>query len=78
MGATASLEDRARVVGLQPEATYLTPHQAAVMSGFTYKALEAMRGRGEGPPYLRVCHRIRYPRAALIAWMDAHPTGGAA
>ena len=40
---------------------YLTTRQAAELLGLSVKGLEAMRARGDGPRYIRVGHRVRYP-----------------
>lgn len=51
---------------------YLTAEQAAQFSGFNVRALEALRYRGEGPPFCKVCKTsIRYPVADLRAWLEA-------
>lgn len=71
MGATATLEERTRVAGVSPERAYVTPQQAAIITGISYKKLEALRARRQGPPFLKVGSRVMYPRAALIAWMEA-------
>jgi hypothetical protein len=50
---------------------YLNPKQAATLTGFTPKALERMRQRGDGPPFLKRGKSIRYAVADLRAWMEA-------
>lgn len=46
------------------------PDEIAAMLGLTAKTLENMRGRREGPPYVRVSNRaIRYSRHAVAAWL---------
>ncbi len=50
---------------------YLNPKDAARFAGFTPKALERMRQRGEGPRYSKVGRSIRYALADLRAWMEA-------
>jgi len=50
---------------------YLNPKQAATLTGFTPKALERMRQRGDGPPFLKRGKSIRYTVADLRAWMEA-------
>ena len=72
MGATATLEERTRVAGVSPERAYLTPQQAAIITGISYKKLEAMRARGKGPSFLKVGSRVLYPRAAMFTWMEGH------
>ena len=61
-----SLRDNPPIV---PE--YLNAKQAARVTGFTPKALERMRQRGEGPRYSKVGKSIRYAVADLRAWMEA-------
>ena len=43
----------------------------AWVTGFTPRALECMRQRGEGPRYSKVGKSIRYAVADLRAWMEA-------
>jgi predicted DNA-binding transcriptional regulator AlpA len=49
---------------------YLTPHQVAQMTGFSSRALEAMRSRREGPPYLKVGSSVRYRAADVRQWIE--------
>lgn len=49
---------------------YLTDRQVALMTGFTRRALEGMRSRGEGPPWLKVGSSIRYRAADVRAWIE--------
>lgn len=44
---------------------YLTTRQAAALLGVSAKGLEAMRARGEGPPFIRVGRKVRYVASAL-------------
>lgn len=52
---------------------YVTAREAAVMTGFTIKALEVMRNRRTGPRYFRVGPRIRYAIADLREWLEQYP-----
>ncbi len=61
-----SLRDNPPII---PE--YLNSKQAATFTGFTPKALERMRQRGEGPRYSKVGKSIRYALADLRAWIEA-------
>ncbi len=61
-----SLRDNPPVV---PE--YLNAKQAASFTGFTPKALERMRQRGEGAAYTKLGTRIRYRIDDLREWMEA-------
>jgi predicted DNA-binding transcriptional regulator AlpA len=49
---------------------YLTPQQAAQMTGFTARALEAMRSRREGPRYIKSGASIRYRAADIRSWIE--------
>ncbi len=49
---------------------YLTAAQAAEMTGFTERALEAMRSRRGGPRFLKVGASVRYRAADVRAWME--------
>lgn len=51
-------------------AEYLTAAQVAQMTGFSPKALEAMRSRREGPRYLKVGASVRYRVADVRAWIE--------
>lgn len=44
---------------------FLTTKQAAALLGVSVKHLEGLRARGGGPPFVRVGHAVRYPRATL-------------
>jgi hypothetical protein len=44
---------------------YMDTKEAARLLGVTVKGLEAMRARGEGPPFIRVGRRVRYAAADL-------------
>ena len=61
-----SLRDNPPIV---PE--YLNSKQAASFTGFTPKALERMRQRGDGPRYSKVGKSIRYALPDLRAWVEA-------
>ena len=50
---------------------YLNSKDAARFTGFTPKALERRRQRGEEPRYSKVGKSIRYALADLRAWMEA-------
>ena len=55
---------------------YLTCAEAAEISGFTVRGLEAMRHRGIGPPWVRVGQRsIRYSRRDLLRWLSQSGRG---
>lgn len=55
---------------------WLTTRDAATYLSMSYRALEDMRARGEGPKYARVSTRlVRYHRADLDAWLQTN--GGA-
>lgn len=60
--------------GTSPE--YLTPTQAAELTGFTLRALECMRAKRTGPAYIKVGTSrnsvIRYRLSDIHAWMQAH------
>lgn len=44
---------------------YLTTREAAALLGLSVRGLEAMRKRGQGPPYKRIGRAVRYLRADL-------------
>ena len=59
---------------LTPE--YLTPSQTAQLTGFSLRALEAMRAKRSGPCYVKVGSAkngpIRYRLDDIRAWMQAN------
>lgn len=52
------------------EATYLSPTEAARITGYTTGTLANLRSSGQGPRWVKPKGRVRYPRADLIAWME--------
>jgi hypothetical protein len=44
---------------------YLTTKEAAALLGVSPKGLEAMRARGDGPPFTRIGRRVRYVATEL-------------
>lgn len=58
-------------------AEYLSTREAAAVLGVSTKCLEAWRSRGEGPPFSHVGRAVRYPNAALHAWVTSNPTAPA-
>lgn len=54
-------------------AEYLSTREAAAILGVSTKCLEAWRSKGEGPPFSHVGRAVRYPTAALHAWVAATP-----
>ncbi len=53
---------------IKPE--YLTAEQVEVMTGFSVKALETMRHRRRGPPFLKVGFSVRYRVSDVRAWIE--------
>ncbi|MEZ5897944.1 MAG: helix-turn-helix domain-containing protein [Hyphomicrobiaceae bacterium] len=47
----------------------LSPNEVSALTGLSYKQLEAMRRRGEGPKHFKLCNRVKYPLVALEAWV---------
>jgi len=69
---TDSIQPDARAEFRQHPDALLRPAEAAALLGFTKRALEAWRQRGEGPVFVRVSARaVRYRRADLNAWAAA-------
>lgn len=60
--------------GFIPE--YLTPPQTSAVTGFTLRALEAMRAKRTGPAYIKIGKAkngpIRYRLSDVHAWMQSH------
>lgn len=59
-----------------------TERDAAAYLNVSHRTLQAWRLRGGGPRYLKLGAAVRYDRADLDAWLDAHArantAGGAA
>lgn len=49
---------------------YLTSQQVASLTGFSLKALEAMRYKRTGPPYFKVGPKVRYRADDVRAWVE--------
>ncbi len=52
----------------------LTEVQAATLLGFSVRTLQGWRLRGGGPRIIKVGRAVRYKRADLEAWVEAHAT----
>jgi excisionase family DNA binding protein len=48
-----------------PAPEYLTTVEAAALLGVSVEGLEALRARGEAPPFVRAGHAVRYRRDDL-------------
>lgn len=48
----------------------LTEYEAAQLSRFSPRTLQAWRQRNSGPPFIRVGRSVRYWQSAVIAWMQ--------
>lgn len=49
----------------------LSEAEAAERSGLAPSTLAKMRSRGEGPAFVKMGRRIRYPEDKLLAWIKA-------
>jgi predicted DNA-binding transcriptional regulator AlpA len=49
----------------------LTPKEAAEFLRVSISWLAKARMRGDGPPYVKIRHAIRYPESALHQWMKS-------
>ena len=54
---------------------YLTSEQVSHLTGFSPKALEAMRHHRKGPQFLKVGKRVRYRLVDVRAWMEGGNNG---
>jgi predicted DNA-binding transcriptional regulator AlpA len=50
---------------------YITEEELSRMTTLSRTGLQAMRSRGEGPPYARLGHRIVYRLADVERWIEA-------
>lgn len=48
----------------------LTPVEVAEVLKVTVNTLAVWRHRKQGPPYIAVESRVRYPRAGLCTWLE--------
>ncbi|WP_460490472.1 helix-turn-helix transcriptional regulator [Corynebacterium nasicanis] len=55
----------------------LSTTEAAEIVGLAPRTLENLRGRGEGPRWLKLGRAVGYRLVDVIAWRDAHLVGGA-
>jgi excisionase family DNA binding protein len=54
---------------------YLIDDEAARVARISKRTLQRMVKDGKGPPRMRLGgRRVLYPRAKLLAWIDAHFT----
>jgi predicted DNA-binding transcriptional regulator AlpA len=55
----------------------LTQMETAELIKYSPRSLEGLRRKGEGPPYVKLSARsIRYRRADVLAWIEAHLVNG--
>jgi hypothetical protein len=54
---------------------WLSPEEAGAYLSLSPRTLENMRGRGEGPKYSKLAHRVRYHVDDLDAWVRAGENG---
>ena len=50
----------------------LTPREAATFLRLSESWLAKARMRGDGPPFEKFGHCVRYPEGPLLQWMKAH------
>jgi len=55
-----------------PEDRLLLEIEAADLLNVSSRTLEGWRRRGEGPPFVKLAHHIRYDKAQLIEYMRKH------
>ena len=61
---------RERFIAVVPE--ILNTTQLAKFLGVSTQYLEIARLKGNGPPFSRVGRLVRYRRATIDAWLEAH------
>lgn len=70
--ATHTIPDGAMPPALQAGSDVMTTEEVARYLGVNKKTLDRMRGRGDGPRYLRLTSKIiRYRRADIEEFLDA-------
>jgi predicted DNA-binding transcriptional regulator AlpA len=50
---------------------YITAAEAAKSLCLTENALAKMRFSGDGPPFVKIGRRVRYPKSELQGWLAA-------
>ena len=56
-----------------PPGELLTTEQAAALLQLSPRTLRRWRSEGKGPPWVALgSRRVRYRRAAIQAWLEAH------
>jgi hypothetical protein len=65
------LEPKPGAPAVRPANPFLTPVQAGDFVKLSWRTLERMRQKGEGPPFRRHGRYIRYHIADLEAWSEA-------
>jgi hypothetical protein len=50
---------------------HITAADAAASLDMTENALAKMRFNGDGPPFVKIGRRVRYPQSQLQDWLDA-------
>lgn len=48
------------------------PEEVEALYGIPVRTLEAWRGRGKGPPFIKAESSVLYRFAAVEAWLDAN------
>jgi hypothetical protein len=66
------LEPKPGARSVRPSNPFLTPVQAGDFVRLSWRTLERMRQRGEGPPFRRHGRYIRYHIDDLEAWSKAN------
>ncbi len=63
-----------KTLGLQ---NWLTERAVAQMTGMSVATVRRWRLSGDGPKFFKMNSvAIRYPKAAVEAWVSSQPTGG--
>lgn len=55
---------------------HLTRQQAARFLGFAVVTMDIWRAQGKGPRWIKIGRAVRFARADLEAWLEAHKVGG--
>ena len=51
----------------------LTQTEAATILRKSVSWMERSRWNGSGPPYRKIGRHVRYPKDALLDWINGHP-----
>lgn len=61
--------------GADERNSLLTPNEVAAFLKLSLSWLAKSRVRGDGPPFVKIGHAVRYQKDAILIWLIAHTKG---